>query len=150
MSHHYWSIFALIFNQEEKVLLNKRQNTWYYDGWRTLIAWHIEKEEFAKAALVREIKEECWLIVDEKDLIYTQTLHRFSTTPWREYIDICFYVNKWIWTPTIMEPEKCTDLERFELDNLPDYMPEENFHFLENYKKGNIWIYTELDVRHTP
>ena len=144
--HLYWTAFALLFNDEGNILLHQRQNTWYYDGWRTLVAWHIESGETAHQTMVREVAEETWLEITMSDITPHHVLHRLSDD--REYIDISFIVHDRSGTPTIIEPDTCTALERFDLETLPKYMPPENFILLEAYLADNKW-FSEIDLRTT-
>lgn len=141
--HLYSAVFALIFNEKWEVLLNKRQNTWYYDGGRTLISWHVEVWEMASDALIREVKEECWLTVQKEDIQVHSRIHKIWN---REYIDISFNIAHREWKISITEPERCTALERFSPEKLPDYMPEENKKFVE-FAVKNTPCYYELDAR---
>lgn len=54
---------VLLFNQDEKILVQKRQDTWKRD----LIGWKTEIPEKIEDAIIREIQEETW-IMEIKDL----------------------------------------------------------------------------------
>jgi len=136
MSQHlYAACYAIILNEKWEVLLNQRKNTGYFDGWWTLIAWHIEPWELASECMIREIREESWLEVTKKMIEQHYVIHRIIKDS-REYFDVSFIVKWWVWTPIITEPEKCTAVKRFALDDLPEYMPQENRVFLDAYKKN--------------
>ena len=149
MSQHlYWACYALIINNEWKVLLGQRKNTRYFDWWWNLIAWHIETWELASDAMMREIKEECWLVVTKEMIKAHHIIHRVVKDD-REYFDISYTVTWWEWIPSITEPNKCSALERFDVDNIHNYMALENKRFIELYKKnpqqgGFEELYVEL------
>ncbi len=90
------------------------------DGkWDIAGSGHVDKDEHAKAAAVRECKEELGITVSEDELTFFHLSHRISE---RTYYDIYFRVNAYSGTPAIMEPDKAADLKWFPLDGLPEDM----------------------------
>ena len=59
---------ALILIKENKVLLMKRCNTGYMNGYYGMVSGHLEKNESLKQAMVREAFEEVGIIINEEDL----------------------------------------------------------------------------------
>lgn len=112
----------LIFTKENKVLLARRQNTKYFDGYYNLPCGHLDGGETAKEAAAREAMEEVGLVVKPEDLEFAHLMHRRRTAfdGQLEYLDIYFKVNKWSGKPKITEPEKCDDVAWFPLDKLPE------------------------------
>ena len=126
MSEHfrtYSAVFPLIFDKDNKktnILLHRRQNTGYQDGkWDMAGSGHVDEGETARMALIRECKEELGIDVNIEDLSFIHLSHRFSG---RTYYDIYFIVNKYSGEPIIMEPDKCSELQWFDLDSLPEDM----------------------------
>lgn len=143
--HLYSSVLALIFNEDGQVLLIQRQNTGYYNNWWNLVSGNIESGETAHQAMLREIKGKVWLDITLSDMHPHHVLHRLSETG-REYIDVSFVIDEHEGTPSIAEPDEYSALERFDLTELPEYMPPENFIFLEAYLADNKW-FSEIDLR---
>ena len=118
------AIFPIILKADgEKtgILLHRRQNTGYQDGkWDISGSGHVDEGETAQAAMIRECKEELGIDVKVEDLAFVHLSHRLA--PDRTYYDIYFLVNKFVGEPTIMEPDKCSDLQWFDIDNLPSDM----------------------------
>lgn len=115
------AIFPMLLNYEgkcRKILLHRRQNTGYEDGkWDIAGSGHVDEGETARSAVIRECAEELGIMVQSSDLDFVHLSHRFSMN--RVYYDIYFAVNNYSGKPTIMEPGKCSELEWFDLENLP-------------------------------
>ena len=66
----------LILKKNRQVLLGRRINTGYYDGWYTLPSGHVEAGELPLDALLRESKEEIGITYEKKDAKLVHTLYR--------------------------------------------------------------------------
>ena len=138
MGEHFKSlsaIFPLVLKDEgacTQILLHRRQNTGYQDGkWDIAASGHVDKDETAKAAVIRECKEEIGINVKMEDLTFVHLSHRLSKD--RTYYDIYFVVNSYSGTPSIMEPDKCFELKWFAIDNLPSDVIECRKRDIQNY-----------------
>jgi 8-oxo-dGTP diphosphatase len=113
----------LIVRRENKVLLLRRANTGYQDGKYGMIAGHLDGDELATSAIVREAKEEAGITVRMTDLKFIHLLHGLSRNDaGQERMSLFFEVWKWQGEIKIMEPEKCDDLSWHNIDKLPDNM----------------------------
>jgi len=139
----YSAVFPLMMRTNEgktEILLSRRENTGYQDGkWDIAGSGHVDEGETAQAAVVRECKEELGIDVKIEDLTFVLLSHRFSG---RTYYDIYFVVNKYDGIPSIMEPEKCSGLEWFDMDSLPSDMVECRKISIGDYK--NKIYYNEI------
>ena len=124
MSEHirtFSAVFPFIFTIDSGktlILLHRRQNTGYQDGkWDIAGSGHVDEGETAMSALVRECAEELGIVVETGDLAFAHLSHGFSTD--RTYYDIYFAVGKYKGTPSIMEPDKCSELSWFDVNDLP-------------------------------
>lgn len=106
----------LILIKNNQTLLLLRQNTGYEDGKYSLVAGHPEGNEPLKEAMIREALEEAGITIKYEDLIFSQVMHRTSDSE-----RVSFFFTTEIWNGEIknMEPDKCSDLSWFSLDNLP-------------------------------
>ena len=105
--------------KDSSVLLQRRQNTGYNDGkWDIAGSGHVDEGETAKAAAVRECREELGITVKPEDLSFAHLSHRLEKD--RTYYDIYFLVNAYTGVPAIMEPEKSSDIKWFAVENLPE------------------------------
>ncbi len=108
----------LIFRDQDKVLLSRRFNTGYMDGYYSLVAGHVDEGESITGAVIREAKEEANVDIKSEGLKLVYTLHR--KYPGRVYVDLFFEVRKWSGDLLNAEPEKCDDLSWFDSTNLPE------------------------------
>lgn len=110
----------ILLRRGNEVLMMRRANTEYRNGWYCLPAGHVEPGEQAHLAAVREAQEETGVTIDPADLRLVHVLHRVADEGGYERIDLIFVASKWQGEPRNMEPEKCDDLSWFSLDNLPE------------------------------
>lgn len=119
----YSAVFPIVLsNCRQKILLHLRQNTGYQDGkWDTAASGHVEFNETAKQATIRECMEEIGIDVKLADLEFAHLTHHVSESD-RTYYHIYFVVNEYAGIPMIMESDKAIQLKWFDLNKLPDDM----------------------------
>jgi 8-oxo-dGTP pyrophosphatase MutT (NUDIX family) len=118
----------VVLRRGDDVLLHLRQNTGYRDGCWGMLAGHVERDESAEQAALREAHEEAGVRISPEGLRPLTTLHRFEIggPPVEQRCDFFYEVRVWQGTPTIAEPAKCAAMEWFALDRLPpDVVPHE-------------------------
>jgi len=105
---------ALLHN--DKVLLQRRQNTGYEDGNFGVIAGHLDGGETVIQAAIREVREEVGVQIDPSHIQLAGVLHRISGG---ERVE--FFLIADIWKGRIInaEPDKCDMLGWFPINNLP-------------------------------
>lgn len=108
----------LILIKDGQILLSRRFNTGWNDGNYSLAAGHIDGNETAEAAMLREAREELGITIQPEDLQFAHVSHRRS--PDFEYIDFYFTAEKWEGEPHNAEPEKCDEIAWYSLDALPE------------------------------
>lgn len=126
----------LILLEDGKVLLGRRVNTGYYDGWYSVPAGHVEAGELPTAGLVREVKEEIGITIDPKDAKLVHTMYRAKHDVTGQRVDFFFLVQEWSGEITNTEPSKCDDLRWFSLKGLPENMMHHVRLALEYYQQG--------------
>ncbi|MBI4138447.1 MAG: NUDIX domain-containing protein [Candidatus Wildermuthbacteria bacterium] len=108
----------LVLIKENEILLSKRYNTGYFDGYYSFPAGHLDGGETLTQAMVREAKEEAGIDITPENLRLVHTMNKL--VPGNERIDFFFTTEKWRGEPKNMEPEKCSDLSWFGLNTLPE------------------------------
>ncbi len=124
----------LVLVKDGQVLLSKRCNTGYQDGNYSLVAGHLDGGETTKQGIIREAKEEANVTINPSDLEVIHVMHRFR--PDREYIDFYLKAEKWLGDIKNLEPNKCSELKWYNLNNLPENMAPEVRLALENLNKN--------------
>jgi len=141
MGEHFKSlsaIFPIILQNKDdnvEILLHRRKNTGYQDGkWDIAASGHVDEGETAKMAVVRECAEELGIDVKITDLSFVHLSHRVSNSGGRTYYDIYFVINKYDGIPKVMEPDKCSELRWFKIDDLPNEIIDIRKIVLDNYR----------------
>lgn len=122
--------------RDNSVLLMKRANTGWLDGFYTAPSGHVEDDEPATTAAARETLEEVSVTVNEADLSCVHVSHRKDPQDGKIYVDFFFVATTWSGEPTNNEPEKCSEIAWFDRDNLPDNTVPMLKNALMNYKTG--------------
>jgi len=112
--------YLVLINDEEKVLLLRRYNTGFKDGMYSLVAGHVDEGENFTQALIREVKEESSVEVEQENVEVGHVMHRKSDTDGSERVDIFFVVKNWRGEIKNCEPHKCDELSWHSLGNLPN------------------------------
>jgi 8-oxo-dGTP pyrophosphatase MutT (NUDIX family) len=113
----------LVLQKGNEVLLSERANTGYQDGKYSLVAGHMDGNELATSAMVREASEEAGIQVNPKDLHLCHIAHRVNRDhPGEERMDLFFRCDAWQGEIVNKEPEKCADLHWYDMNHLPTNM----------------------------
>ena len=107
---------SFILEQDDKILLFYRTDGYFKDGWWVLPAGHIEENETATQAIVREAKEELGIDVDIKDVEFAHIVHNLVGDNKR--MDFYFLIKDFKGELQNLEPSKCTDMQFFSKDKL--------------------------------
>lgn len=124
----------LILIKENNILLLKRANTGFMDGYYGLPSGHLDGNETAREGGAREIKEEIGININPLDLKVVHIMHRKAEKD--ERIDFFMETEKYDGEIQNCEPEKCAELKWFPLDDLPENIIPYIKEALNNYKSG--------------
>lgn len=104
------AVYLILRRQDGNILLIKRANTGYMDGWYSMPSGHLDGGETADMAMVREAKEEVGIDIRQSDLRMVHLLHRMAEEGDHERFDVGFEATVWQGRPKNAEPEKCDEL----------------------------------------
>lgn len=108
------TVALILINENNEVLLQKRCNTGYMDGMYAIVSGHLEPNESLVNGVIREAKEEIGVELDKVDFV---CLIRSGND---NYINTYFKYTNFNGNVINMEPEKCSELKWFDINNLPD------------------------------
>lgn len=131
--HTLRSAVYLFLKKDSQILLLLRKGTGYQDGNYSVPSGHIDGNEKATAALIREVKEEIGVNVKKEDLEFAHVIHRLSEPA--EYIDFYFTTTKWFGKPKNLETDKHGEMKWVSINTLPLNMVPEVRSAIENYLK---------------
>lgn len=114
--YKFISAVYLILIRESEILLLKRYNTGYEDGNYSLVSGHMDGNETIKQAMIREAKEEAGIIICEEDIEIVTFSHRKANP---ERFDFFLECKKWKGKIENKEPNKCSELKWYNINNLP-------------------------------
>lgn len=141
------SVYFLFF-KEEKILLMQRYNTGYQDGKYGLPSGHVEEHESLREAMAREVAEEIGIAISPNDFSLVHVMHRKEND---ERVDFFFIAKGVFQEPENKEPQKCSALQWFSIDNLPQktipYIKEAISHTKNNVFYSEVgWERAETEV----
>ena len=122
-------------DDEEHILLMKRQNTGSDDGYYELPGGHLEKEEDLYDAMIRETEEELCIKLKRKDLKMIHLLHHYHG----ERLNFIFETDGEELNPQIGEPHKCSELKWVPIKKLPKNTTAKVKQMIKNIIKNNFY-----------
>lgn len=122
----------LFLIKKDKILLLKRVNTGYMDGFYHVPAGHLDGSERLIDGLIREANEELGIKILEKDAELVHIMHNKSNN---ERLGLFFEVKNWEGKVKNIEPEKHDEVDWFNLDNLPKNIVPYAKVAIDNYRK---------------
>ncbi|MCB9815495.1 NUDIX domain-containing protein [Candidatus Nomurabacteria bacterium] len=124
----------LFLIKDNKILLQRRFQTGFMDGFYGVPAGHLDGKETAREGCAREIKEEIGIDIKPEDLEMVHIMHRKAEED--ERIDFFMTTKSYSGEIENVEPNKCDDLSWFELNELPDNIVNYVKIAIENYRDG--------------
>lgn len=138
------SIYIVIRNENNEVLLQRRANTKLWCGFLALPAGHVDIGENVYDALIREAKEELNIDVCINDICDTFVVNR-RNVELSPYFDVYFEISNYNGEICINEPLKCLELVWCDINNLPNDMITFQKEAIVNYLNGVKFGVTRAD-----
>ena len=138
------SIYLIIKNENDEILLQRRQGTKLWPGFLALPAGHIDEGENAYEAAIREAKEELDIDISIEDIVDTFVVNRKNNSL-SSYYDVYFELGSYCGEIKIKEPEKCSELVWSNIDNLPEDMIDFEKEAIDKNREGIKFSCTYAD-----
>ena len=115
------AVYLIIKNENNEILLQRRQGTKLWSGFLALPAGHIDEGENCYDAVIREAKEELSINITTNDIkdVFVVNRRNSSLSP---YFDVYFEIASYTGKIKINEPEKCSEILWCDINNLPSDM----------------------------
>lgn len=110
----------MVLRQGGQVLLGCRQNTGFKDGHFALPGGKHDGDEPLTHSVIREANEELGIICTPEDLRLSTIIHVKLVEPKLELLYVTFEIIRYQGKIINNEPEKCSELQFFPVDQLPD------------------------------
>ena len=138
------AVYLIIKNENNEILLQRRQGTKLWPGFLALPAGHIDEGEYAYEAAIREAKEELGINISVDNITDTFVVNRRNKSL-MPYFDIYFEINKYDGVIEISEPEKCSELIWQDINNLPNDMIDFEIEAIKNNLLGIKFSVIDVD-----
>jgi 8-oxo-dGTP diphosphatase len=109
------AVFVIVYNDKNEVLLQQRDKE-YLRGYWDFPSGHVECGEELQVAAIRELAEETGVMGNSEDLRLVHIDQYFIEV---DYVNYVFELRSWQGKPHILEPEKCSAMDWFSIDDLP-------------------------------
>lgn len=119
-----------------RILLLKRANTSYLPGFYTDPAGHVENNESAIQAAVRECGEETGLTVEPKNLKLVHVVHTGPVISGDIYLHLFFMATAWTGQLKSGDPQ-CEELNWYKLSYLPQPIVPEVGSAIKNFQHNS-------------
>lgn len=119
-----------------QILLLRRYQTGYMDGYYSVPAGHLDGKETVRMAGIREGREEIGVRIDPAEMVFAGVFHRLEDD---ERVDFFVQVRNWGGEPVNAEPGKCDELRWSDLDPLPENTVPYVRRAIENFRTGILF-----------
>jgi 8-oxo-dGTP diphosphatase len=132
--HKVVLVVFLLFIDKDKVLLLRRFQTGYKDGFYNVPSGHVDGNESAISAACREAKEEVGVDIKPEWLKLVHTMHEKAEE--HERLNLGFMVDHYNGVIRNAEPHKCDELLWAYIHELPDNIVSSVRGIIENTDQG--------------
>lgn len=132
----------LLLKKDDKLYLQLRKNC-SFEGMYGAIGGHVDGGETIAAAVIREAKEEVGIEISDKDLHVATICH--SNAGGKEYMQFFFTCEKWNGVVENKEPDKCEQIDLYDINNLPQNVVPYLKVAIEKINSGEIFFEDGFD-----
>lgn len=140
MAHVNWFqlpvTIMILLRRDHQVLLAKRANTGFKDGFFALPGGKHDGHETLTQGVVREAEEELGIICHAEDIVFRGLIHAHLHEPDMELIYVIFEIMQFEGDLINNEPHKCAEISFFPVDQLPEKMTEVSRRCVNNTVAG--------------
>lgn len=129
---------AVIVQQEDQILLLKRQNTGWMDGFWGMPGGSLEPDETIADAAARETYEEVGILINPVDLELVHVMH-VRRGGKKDVLGFVFIAHAWKGIAENREPHRCNDVQWFNIHSLPSNLVPQNLEAYEQFKTGSFY-----------
>jgi 8-oxo-dGTP diphosphatase len=133
---HLIAAVFILLAKDDKVFLIKRANTGWEDGKWSIMGGHLDGNETAVHAAIREANEEAGVVIKPEELQFFNVAHIITNS---ERIHLSFVSYKWDGEPKNNEPDKASEVGWFSMDNLPDRLTDISRETLDWFKNKTVY-----------
>jgi 8-oxo-dGTP diphosphatase len=132
---HLIDVHLLLVRDGHLLLTRRRDTNPVFDGLWHLPSGKLDAGESALHAAAREADEEIGVLIEPSDLRHVHTLHVNGSGP-EPRLGLFFETRHWVGEPTNREPDKCSTVSWFPLDELPDQLIDYPAAGIHAYRSG--------------
>lgn len=126
---------AVIIKNEDQILLLKRNNTGWMDDFWGMPGGSLELNESIAEAAARETYEEVGILINPEDLELVHVMH-IRRGANKDFLGFMFIAHEWKGIGENREPDHCSDVQWFNIHDLPpNFIPQTRRAF-EQAQKG--------------
>jgi 8-oxo-dGTP diphosphatase len=115
---HLIDVHVLLVEDGQLLLTQRRDPNPAFDGLWHLPSGKVDAGESVLSAAAREAMEEVGVLIEQTDLRLVHTLHVAGSGP-EPRLGLFFEATRWVGEPRNLEPDKCSRVRWFPLDELP-------------------------------
>lgn len=132
----HFAVYLLLKNSENQILMSKRANTGFMDGYYSLPSGHVDENESATEALERESLEEINITPTNYKLVHTLHIKTVTQNIETTYVSLFFESERFNGEIINLEKEKCEELIWVDINNLPTNVIPDLAMVINHIKKG--------------
>lgn len=129
----------LVVRKDDQILLLQRKDTGYWDGCYSMVSGHVELGENFTDAIIREAKEEAGISITREQVKVIHVQNKMADDATHQRVHVYFLASGRTGEIQNMEPDKCSDLSWFAINQLPENISPCVRFAIEHIQKGAFY-----------